>query len=336
MKTTLLTSALLSALSAMSFASPANAASDPPPRDPELRHIRVCDVSACYYAWNVVDSDGDGYNDADEVVAGTDPYDPKSTPGLSLIVDLIGAQMLPTFEFGVGRIVINPAEVQAELEAYGVGSESPPAGFPLGERKDALTRLGLDTELLAEHGYSAEFDGLTLVLGRDDKNAPVRRVGGVDASLISANGDAPNQAEVIDTKRHDYGTTYFLEDGGSMYVGDDGHGLRQDKDGIIIDTWYVNPDADAGTGEPTEEEFEAWERMQNATIRTVAGWTNIETDPATLRDKNETIVLIDPEHLDMQSQITDAPQIDKAQPEQRPDLPNPLLDGGGCLPNCGN
>lgn len=336
MKKTLLTSALLSVLGAMSFASSVHAASRLPPPDPELRHIRICDVSACYYAWNVVDTDNDGYNDADEVVAGTDPYDPKSTPGLSLIVDLIGAQMLPTFEFGVGKIIVNPAELQAELEAYGVGGESPLAAFPLGERKDALTRLGLDTELLAEHGYSAEFDGLTLVLGHDDKNAPVRRVGGVDARLISANGDAPNQQEVIDTKRHDFGTTYFLENGETMYVGDDGHGLRQDKDGIITETWYVNPDADSGTGEPTEEDFKAWERMQDATIRTVAGWTAIDVDPETLRDPNETIILVDPEYLDMQSQITDKPQINKAQPEQRPDLPNPLLDGGGCLPKCGN
>lgn len=328
MKTTLLTSALLSALGAMSFTSSVHAA------DPELRHIRICDLSACYYAWNVVDTDGDGYNDADEVVAGSNPHDPKSTPGLSLIVDLIGAQMLPTFEFGVGKIIVNPAELQAELEARGGGTESPLAAFPLGERKDGLTRLGLDTEQLAEHGYDAEFDGLTLVLGRDSKDAPVRRVGGVDISLISADGGQVNT--VVDTQRHDSGTTYYLDNGDTMYVGDDGHGLRQDKDGNIIDDWYVNPDADTGSGEPTDEDIKAWERMQNATVRTVAGWTAIEVDPETLRDPNETIILVDPEYADPQAHISDVPQTIKAQPELHPGLPNPLLDGGGCYPKCGN
>ena len=340
MKTTLLTSALLSVLGAMSFAPSVHAASRLPPPDPELRHTRICDVSACYYAWNVVDSDGDGYNDADEVVAGTDPYDPKSTPGLSLIVDLIGAQMLPTFEFGVGKIIINPAEMQAELEAYGVGSESPLAAFPLGERKEGLTRLGLDTELLAEHGFLAEFDGLSLVLGHDEKDAPVRRVGGVDMRLISADAEEDgdlNPPKVVDITHEDDGsTTYTLDNGDKLHDGLNGHGERKDKDGNVIDKWYVNPDADTGTGEPTEEDVKAWERMRNATVRTVAGWTAIDVDPDTLRDPNETIILVDPEYLDMQSQITGEPQIRTARPEKNPNLPNPLVEGGGCFPKCGN
>lgn len=333
MKKTLLTSALLSVLGAMSFVSPVHAA------DPELRHIRVCDLSVCYYAWNVVDSDGDGYNDADEVVAGTDPYDRESRPGLSLIVDMIGAQLLPTFEFGVGKIIVNPAELQAELEAYGVGEESPLAAFPLGERKDAFTRLGLDTELLAEHGYSAEFDGLTLVLGHDDKGMPARRVGGVDARLISAGGEEGEDLDlpaVTEIYNYDDGATgYALDNGDFLYDGADGHGLRQDKDGKIIDQWYVNPDADTGSGEPTEEDIKAWERIRNATVRTVAGWTAIEVDPETLRDPNETIMLIDPDYPDMKSDISNPPQIDTAQPEFHPDLPSPLEAGGGCWPKCG-
>lgn len=341
MKTTLLTSALLSALGAMFFASPVQAASKLPPADPELRHLRVCDLSACYYVWNVVDSDDDGYNDADEIVAGSDPYDPKSTPGLSLIVDLIGAQMLPTFEFGVGKIVLNPAELQAELEAHGGGTESPLAAFPLGERKDGLTRMGLDTELLAKHGYDAEFDGLTLVLQNNPKSGlPERRVGGVRVDLISADGgegedlDLPNVVEIYN---YDDGATgYKLDNGDFIYDGADGHGLRQDKDGKIIDDWYVNPDADTGSGEPTEEDIKAWERIRNATVRTVAYWSGIEVDPETLRDRNETIMLVDPAYAELNAQIWDKPQIDRAQPEIRPDLPNPLVDGGGCWPKCGN
>lgn len=332
MKTTLLTSALLSVLGAMSFASSVHAA------DPELRHIRVCDLSACYYAWNVVDSDGDGYNDADEIVAGTDPYDPKSRPGLSLIVDLIGAQLLPTFEFGVGKIIVNPAELQAGLEAHGGGTESPLAAFPLGERKDAFTRLGVDTELLAEHGYSAEFDGLTLVLGRDGNNAPVRRVGGVDVSLISADDggttNIPPDLKVDYKEDFKDGSTFIqYTDGSSLLISPSGQADYRGPDGKPVKS-YSNPDADTGPEEPTEEDIKAWERVHDATIRTMAGWRPISGDPDDIRDPNETIMLIDPDYPDYNGQVYDPPQIEKAQPETRPDLPNPVLNGGGCWPKC--
>jgi hypothetical protein len=332
MKPALLVSAVMVALGLTCAMRPAMAA------DPELRHIRVCDVSACYYAWNVVDSDGDGYNDADEIVAGSDPHDPDSHPPLSLIVDLIGAQLLPTFEFGVGKMIVNPAELQAELEARGGGQESPLAAFPLGDRKDALTRMGLDSGLLAKHGYDAEFDGLTLVRGHDDQGAPARRVGGVDVRLISA-GDQntdPKINDVVGFINHDDGaTTLLLDNGDSIYMGVDGHGIHMDKNGKVLDDWYINPDADTGSGEPTEEDIKAWERIRNATVRTIAGWSGIEVDPETLRDPNETIILVDPDYPDQNSQVFDPPQIDRAQGETRPDLPNPLLDGGGCWPKCG-
>lgn len=333
MKPALLVSATMLALGLTGVMRPALAA------DPELRHIRVCDLSACYQAWNVVDSDGDGYSDADEIVAGSDPYDAASHPPLSLIVDLIGAQLLPTFEFGVGKMVVNPAELQAALEAHGGGQESPLAAFPLGDRKDALTRMGLDADLLAEHGYDAGFDGLTLVLGHDDQGAPARRVGGVDIRLISAGDENtdPVESDVVDFINHDDGaTTLILDNGDSIYMGVDGHGIRMDKNGKVLDDWYHNPDADTGSGEPTEEDIKAWERVRNATVRTVADWSGVDVDPKTLRDPNETIILVDPDYPDDSGQISDPPQIDKAQPEIRPDLPNPLLQGGGCLPKCGS
>jgi Bacterial TSP3 repeat len=332
MKPALLVSAVMVALGLTCAMRPAMAA------DPELRHIRVCDMSACYYAWNVVDSDGDGYNDADEIVAGSDPHDAKSHPLLSLIVDLIGAQLLPTFEFGVGQMIVNPAELQAELEARGGGQDSPLAAFPLGDRKDALTRMGLDSGLLAKHGYDSGFDGLTLVRGHDDKGAPVRRVGGVDIRLISAGDENtdPQINDVVDFINHDDGsTTLILDNGDSIHMAVDGHGTRMDKNGKVLDDWYTNPDADTGSGEPTDEDIKAWERVRNATVRTVAGWSGIEVDPKTLRDPNETIILVDPDYPDQNSQVFDPPQIDRAQGETRPDLPNPLLDGGGCWPKCG-
>ncbi|MFZ5635910.1 MAG: thrombospondin type 3 repeat-containing protein [Pseudomonadota bacterium] len=331
MKNASLVSAVLLALGSMSVSATARA------EDPPLRHVRVCDTSACYTAWGVVDSDDDGFSDADEIVAGSDPFDPNSRPPLPLIVDLIGAQMLPTFEFGVGKITVKPAELQAELEARG-GGESPLAAFPLGQRKDAMTRLGLNTDLLAEHGYDAEFDGLTLVRESND-GVPARRVGGVDIRLISAGDEEPQLNDVVEIYNYDDGSTgYKLDNGDFIYDGADGHGLRMDKNGKILDDWYTNPDADTGPTEPTEEDIQAWERIRNAAVRVVAGWAAVEVDPETLRDPNETIVLIDPEHQDQQGEISDPPQIDRAQPETRPDLqdmPKPWLSGGGCSPKCG-
>jgi hypothetical protein len=334
MKPALLVSAVMVALGLTCAMRPALAA------DPELRHIRVCDISACYYAWNVVDSDGDGYNDADEIVAGSDPFDPNSHPPLSLIVDLIGAQLLPTFEFGVGKMIVNPAELQAELEARGGGKDSPLAAFPLGERKDALTRMGMDSELLAKHGYDAGFDGLTLVRGHDEKGAPVRRVGGVDIRLISADGES-GSTKIPDDLKVDYkedfkdGSTFIkYTDGSSLLISPSGQADYRGPDGKPVKSFY-NPDADTGSGEPTEEDIKAWERVRNATIRTMAGWEPISGDPADIRDPNETIMLMDPDYPDQNGQVFDPPQIDRAQGETRPDLPNPLLDGGGCWPKCG-
>lgn len=322
--------ALVAALAASASASA---------EDVQLRTIRVCDVSACYTAWNVVDSDGDGVSDADEVAAGTDPFDAESELPLPVIVEMIGVQMLPTFEFGVGRVTVKPAELQAELEAR-VGDESPLPAFPLGERKDGMSRLGLDTDLLAEHGYDPEFDGLSLVQGLDENDQPVRRVGGVDARLISTDDPSgplpiPDNLKVRHLEDTTDGRTVILYTDGSSLEIKDGKGDYRGPDGKPVKGGYYNPDADSGGTEPTEEQFVAWERVRNATLRVVQGWDPIETDPGEIEDPNRTIILIDPDYQDLQGEAFSPPDIDTAQPEGRPDLPNPLEIGGGCLPKCG-
>jgi hypothetical protein len=305
----------------------------------QLRHVRACDTSACYYAWNVVDSDGDGYSDADEVAAGCDPFDSADRPSLEVIVDLIGTELLPTFEFGVGQIIVFPAEYQAMLELAGA---SPLAAFPLGDRKSAFDRAGIDAGLLAEHGLDAEFGGFTLTLGSSsDGNAPPRLIGGVDVSLISAeDGDdeVPGNVVVDIIHEDDASTTYVLDNGDTVHHKVDGTAVRKDKDGNVIIKSFVNPDADGGSaGEVTEETYKALERLRNAAIRTVAGWSKIAFDQDDIQDRRKTIILIDPDYVEngqISGQVSGPPQIDKAQPETRPDLPNPLVQGGGCTSKC--
>ena len=317
--TTLLASALAC------IAQPARAAEATEAADPELRHIRICDTSACYYAWNVVDSDRDGVCDADETSVGSDPQDPNSKPPLSVVVTLIGKGLLPTYEFGVGKVIIYPDKLQSTIEA---GLKDPLAAFPLGGRKDAMTQLGVPLDLLAESGIDAEHDGLTLNLQHDQKSGlPEARMGGVVISLISAGDDAePQLNDVTDIYHYDDGSTgYTLDNGDFLYDGADGHGVRQDKDGNIIDDWYVNPDADTVTGDPTPEQFAAWERVQNATKRTVANREPIGgEDPSTIVDRGDHIILIDPEYSDYVGIMSGPPQIDRAEPELHPGLPNPL------------
>lgn len=329
-----LASALFAIVAAVAASATASA------EEPELRTVRICDTSACYTAWNVVDSDGDGVSDADEAAAGTDPFDDESRLPLPIIVEMIGVQMLPTFEFGVGRITVRPAELQAELEARG-GGESPLPAFPLGERKDGLSRLGLDTDLLAEHGYDAEFDGLTLVQGRDENDAPVRRVGGVDMRLISADDNSgplvmPEglKIEHMDYNKAEDRTVILYTDGSSLVI-EKGKADYRGPDGMPYKGGYYNPDADTGGGEPTEEQIAAWERVRNVTVLTVQGWDPIAPDPGQIEDPNRTIILVDPDYQEWEGEAFAPPQIDTAQPETRPDLPNPLQAGGGCWPNCG-
>lgn len=312
--TTLLASALACT------AQPARAA------DPELRHIRICDTSACYYAWNVVDSDRDGVCDADEIAIGSDPQDPNSKPPLSVVVTLVGKGLLPTYEFGVGKVIVYPDKLQATIEA-GLDKD-PLAAFPLGGRKDAITQLGVPSELLAQSGIDAEHDGLTLNLQHDQKSGlPEARMGGIAISLISAGDDEdPVLNGIVDIDHYDDGSTgYLLDNGDYLYDGADGHGYRKDKDETVLDDWYVNPDADTGTGEPTPEQLAAWKRLQNATKRTVVNHEPIGgEDPSTIVDRGDLIILIDPEYSDYVGIESGPPQVDRAEPELHPGLPNPL------------
>ncbi len=336
MKRVTLASAIATVIALACAATPVRA------EEPQLRHIRVCDVSACYYAWNVVDSDDDGVSDADEVVAGFDPHDPASRPPLPLMVEMIGAQSLPTFEFGVGQMVVRPPDLQETLEKLGMSMpDSPLAAFPIKGRADAVKHLGLDPTQVADFGISIESEGFTLVRGfNEDTKMPERRVGGVRVSWISEgdDGGAPPPEEgpkVVEYEKFKNGDTFVkLDTGDTVLIKPDGSYDRRGPDGKPKTSGFSNPDADPGNGEPTDEQFKAWERVHNATQLTVFGWSPIEIDPKDIEDRKGTIILIDPNYMDYEGMASGPPQIDTAQPETRPDLPNPGQPDTGCWPKC--
>lgn len=175
------------AAAALLAAAPAALAADPPRYD--LRVGRVCDQTLCYVVWGQVDSDGDGYNDADEKVAGTDPLDPSSHPGPKDILDVAIDRQLPTFEAGMGAFVALP-NLAGEIAGHRFGTD-PLAALPIPQRAGALERLGISPALLKEKGISID-NGFTLGLDAPSSggNRPPIRVGGINMALISA-GDGP-------------------------------------------------------------------------------------------------------------------------------------------------
>lgn len=174
---------LTAALATLTTASPAHAADPLPGRHGELR---LCDPTACYVAWQVVDSDHDGVCDADELAAGTDPYDPASLPGMPQLVELTVGRGLPSFEAGLAVLTMLPPEL---LDLREVRSGLPQlGGLSVPTRGELLKRLGISTDLLAEYGISPDRDGLTVGLDTvGSKDAPPGvRVAGIDMSLLAA------------------------------------------------------------------------------------------------------------------------------------------------------
>lgn len=330
-----------------------------PERRPLLVTTRWCDPSACYLSWRVVDSDGDGVSDADELVAGTDPHDAGRTPELRQLADLLGEQALPSFEAGRGGLVVLPPELQA-MVAKETGESALHTAFPLGtERRSSLARAGISVDLLAEHGISLERDGFSLGLepAPKDGGPPARRVGGVDIGTISADGGVDGGAAEeelepipklvpVHTEPYPGGTAEVYANKDVRFVNGDGRIITVQPDGgtTLTGPWkptqYVDGEAATPTA-PTEEQRTAWARMQGATTRTVEGWsTPGDIDPEVLEHRPGVLILVDPDHLADPGLAASGPRITTAQPEGVRDLPDPTApapggpDLGGCERGC--
>jgi hypothetical protein len=257
--------------------SPSGAAGDEPgplPPRPDTT-LRLCDPTGCYVAWGAVDSDHDGVSDADEIVAGTDPHDPLSSPHLEVVVEIAADRGLPTFENGLGAFVALPDEIMQMERPDG---DELLGAFALPVRKDALSRMGISTDLLSEHGLSIE-GGFTLGLdgpGSEGSPAPVR-VGGIDISLVSAGA--------IEPPNHSYqqygGVKNFSRQDTNHWSVEYHDGSRDDRamgaDGSYT-SQHTNPDGSAGNTTYVEQSGQSedgggWSSSTTETVVDAAGNT---------------------------------------------------------------
>jgi hypothetical protein len=285
-----------------------------------------------------VDSDHDGVSDADELMAGTNPYDPRSRPRLEVVAELAGKEQLPSFQAGLGAFVVFPAELQAMIQK----TKSDPLGdldmaaFPLTEKRgDSLTRVGISQDLLNQHGIDLARDGLTVgPLTRPSKSGVLeRRVGGVELRLISDDEHCCYPLLPVDPNKKvtdlgDGDTVTNFSDGSYAFDFADGGGAYVNSDNEIVVTWYVNPDADPATDVPTPEQEAAFKRLRGATVLTVENWSAPDSGGEP-RDPYDSIILVDPEYAFDTAVAFATPRVTGAQPEVDPNLPNP---GGAANP----
>ena len=141
-----------------------------------------CQLGICLiYMEPYLDTDGDGFSDADERAAGTDPFDRDSYPSIKQLTRLIVANELPSYRHGMSELVVLPTTTPD-------GRTFLPPAWTV-DRKSALERLGLTDAKLQTLGLAGT-SGFRIQLEHPSsasESVPFTgfRVGGIPISLIS-------------------------------------------------------------------------------------------------------------------------------------------------------
>ena len=162
------------------------------PRKAE-RQTGHCAEGVCLlYLQNVLDSDGDGYSDADEIAMGTDPKDAASYPKTLDVVARLQERDLRSFNLGLSQILVLP-------EKDPEGKDLVPSRVAV-ERKSTFEALGISAEKLKTYGASFT-DGFALTINAtgelqrpangQSSGPPELRLGMIRQGLYSAEGTKP-------------------------------------------------------------------------------------------------------------------------------------------------
>jgi hypothetical protein len=185
-------STLLSALSLSAFGAPSAHA------ETFAHEKQTCTSGVCLVAVKImVDTDGDGVSDDDEIAAGTNPNDPFNRPSPKDLVGLAAEGKLPSFNDHVTEVLVMPTQ--------GPDGQSLGNGY-LPARENLMKLFGIGGDMLKSSGLdpnggvriTADRDAMFNIGGKNisSGHAPVR-VGGLDFALVSAGdsrlfGQGPN------------------------------------------------------------------------------------------------------------------------------------------------
>jgi Bacterial TSP3 repeat len=273
--------------------------------------VIACQNSVCIVNPFGIDSDGDGFSDADEMMAGTDPYNAKSFPMIFQLVQIWGKGVETGKAVPFREVIVMP---ETTPDGKSIGSN------PIGElpgRKDTMSQLGLTNPKIAEMDQS---NGIHAVLnigihqssgGKD--TPPPARTNGMDISLISGltSGSSSVPGGERETwydengKNMGYDETIHNADGTNTYTSCKSDGTCSSSTSGPHSGGYYDPDYSGETGTPapfgqiivaTPAQVKAFNLKRGANTRFADTGTKPDAStPPTAKNGNPTIILVNPE-----------------------------------------
>jgi hypothetical protein len=276
---------------------------------------RCADNLCLVYVHVLLDSDGDGVSDVDEIAAGTDPKNSKSHPPALALAGLVGRGQLDSFNRGFSQVVVLPTKGPdgKDLVSSAVRQLKPAT----------LDALGISAKTLAGFGIRMN-DGFSLLhalpqIGQKTaagaNSPPPMLIAGMNMALYAADGDKdgvdmgpgmcagcanPDSQSSKQEKSWWQATKEFF---GSKKPGEGTDGGTTGGGGKPDAGTYTDPDAVAVVPLSEEDFQRVWFKLKGGTVSRTAG---IDTprpgnpdSPIIGRDPHGPIILVNPDQADV-------------------------------------